>query len=135
MQIIRDCRNQRVSATHPQGTTFCLHCRHYALTETQKDICSCCGNNIIRKHLRELRNIDEVVSENEKIIISWIENPTQGNNPIGFEIKVSKFSRHLVPIRFLAQFYQMRDENCERYESLLNQIKACPQLMPGTSLK
>ena len=127
---------QKVSATHPQGTVFCMYCRHYVLTESTKDICSCCGNMIIRKHLRELRNIDEVVKENEIIIKSWMENPTKGNYPVGFEIKVSKHApRFLVPIRYLANFLEMRNENSENYEILLNKIKQCSQLMPGASLK
>ena len=128
MQIIQECRNQKVGPYHPNSSVWCPKCIHYTLLNLE-GICQCCffkvGNN--KKSYPNMIQFEKIAQANNSIILAYIETNCPDELQFYWSVQLG-IQKYLVPVKYLVEYLKLNDINDMR--KLLESVKKNCQVLP-----
>ena len=126
MQVIAECRKQKVGPRHPKGAKYCPLCCHYSLTSLD-GVCQCCNNLIIKndvgKHHKTKKTLDHILDNCKHLIDNGGSFPIQDYLQPGWHIRIESRT-HWVPIIWLIKYAELPGvetvEGKEKWEEFIN---------------
>ncbi len=128
MQVLHQCRNQKIGPHHPNGAVWCPKCIHYTLLNSEW-ACQCCffkvGNK--GKSYPNLMQFERIAQANNHIILAYAEGNTPEDLQCYWPIQLG-MQKYLVPVKYLIEYMKLNETQDMR--KLLDSVKKHAQILP-----